>query len=161
MNRNLRTRILWLALLPRTLVAALLTTVFLLHSIDSIEQGLRTRGAAISRQLAAVAEFGIFSGQRTALAALSTSALGIDPDVRGAAIVEPGGQILARGGELNPEHWPNPARIEGRHINGDVLLFVEPVVQRPLPVDDIYGGIESPATGAKVIGYVKIGRSHV
>lgn len=156
MNRNLRTRILWLALLPGTLVAVLLTTVFLLHSIDSIEQGLRTRGTAISRQLAALAEFGIFSGQRTALGALSVSALGIDPDVRGAAIVDPGGEILARGGELNPPLWPNPARIEGRHINADVLLFVEPVVQRRLPVDDIYGGVASPDTETKVIGYVML-----
>jgi signal transduction histidine kinase len=155
-NRNLRTRILWLALLPGTLVAVLLTTVFILHSIDSIEQGLRTRGTAISRQLATLAEFGIFSGQRTALGALSISALGIDPDVRGAAIVDPGGEILARGGELNPAHWPIPARIEGRYINADVLLFVEPVVQRRLPVDDIYGGVESPATEAKVIGYVML-----
>lgn len=156
MNRNLRTRILWLALLPGTLVAVLLTTVFLLHSIDSIEQGLRTRGTAISRQLATLAEFGIFSGQRTALGALSVSALGIDPDVRGAAIVDPGGGILARGGELNPAYWPSPARIEGRHINADVLLFVEPVVQRRLPVDDIYGGVESSATEARVIGYVML-----
>lgn len=156
MNRSLRARILWLALLPGTLVAVLLTSIFLVHSIDNIEQGLRTRGTAISRHLAALAEFGIFSGQRSALSALSASALGIDPDVRGAAIVDPGGEILARGGELTPALWPSPARIEGRHINPDVLLFIEPVVQRRLPVDDIYGGVESPSTEAKVIGYVML-----
>ena len=153
MNRNLRVRILWLALLPGTLVAALLTTVFLVHSIDNLEQGLRTRGTAISRHLAALAEFDIFSGQRTTLGALSASALGIDPDVRGAAIVDPKGEILARGGELNPAQWPYLARTEGRHLGADVLLFIEPVVQRRLPVDDIYGGVESPATEVKVIGY--------
>ena len=49
MNRGLRTRMLMLALLPGTLVAVLLTVVFLVHSIDTIEQGLRTRGTAISR----------------------------------------------------------------------------------------------------------------
>ena len=131
MNRGLRTRMLMLALLPGTLVAVLLTVVFLVHSIDTIEQGLRTRGTAISRHLAALAEFGIFSGQRTALGALSTSALGIDPDVRGAAIVGPRGEILARAGELNPAGWPRLARVEGHRVDGDVLQFIEPVLQRP------------------------------
>lgn len=154
MNRNLRTRMLWLALLPVTLVAVLLTIVFLLHSIDNIEQGLRTRGTAISRHLAALAEFGIFSGQREALGTLSASALGIDPDVHGAAIVDPRGEVLARGGDLNPAHWPQLARIEGRRIDGDVLLFVEPVLQRRLPVDDIYGGVETRGAETKVVGYV-------
>ena len=154
MNRGLRTRMLMLALLPGTLVAVLLTVVFLVHSIDTIEQGLRTRGTAISRHLAALAEFGIFSGQRTALGALSTSALGIDPDVRGAAIVGPRGEILARAGELNPAGWPRLARVEGHRVDGDVLQFIEPVLQHRLPVDDIYGGGLASGAEATPVGYV-------
>lgn len=154
MNHNLRARILWLALLPGTLVAILLTTVFLLHSIDGIEQGLRSRGTAISRHIAALAEFGIFSGQRTALGALSISAMTIDPDVQGAAIVGPKGEILARAGDLNPAQWNSLTRMEGRHIASDVLLFIEPVVAHRLPVDDIYGGVVSPTTKPSVVGYV-------
>lgn len=154
MNRGLRARILWLALLPGTLVAALLTTIFLLHSIDNIEQGLRTRGTAISRHVAALAEFGIFSGQRTALGALAASAMGIDADVRGAAVLDARGEILARGGSLNSAHWPALEKIEGRRIQGDALLFVEPVLARRLPVDDIYGGVETPGAGTRLIGHV-------
>jgi signal transduction histidine kinase len=154
MNRGLRTRMLMLALLPGTLVAVLLTAVFLLHSIDTIEQGLRTRGTAISRHLAALAEFGIFSGQRTALGALSSSALGIDPDVRGAAILGPRGEILARAGELNPAGWPRLARVEGHRVDGDVLQFIEPVLQHRLPVDDIYGGGNASGAEATPVGYV-------
>lgn len=156
MNRGLRTRILWLALLPATLVAALLTTVFLLHSIDGIEQGLRTRGTAISRHLAGLAEFGIFSGQRAALGALSASALKIDPDVRGTAIVDADGGILARSGEVTPSQWPYLERIEGRRMASDVLMFAEPVVLVRLPVDDIYGGIETPGTAARTLGYAVV-----
>jgi signal transduction histidine kinase len=156
MNRSLRTRMLWLALLPGTLVAALLTTVFLWHSIDGIEQGLRTRGTAISRHLAGLAEFGIFSGQRAALGALSTSALGIDPDVRGTAIADAKGNVLARSGDVNPSQWPYLERIEGRRVVSDVLMFAEPVLLRRLPVDDIYGGIETPADAATVLGYAVV-----
>ncbi|MBI5899366.1 MAG: response regulator [Rhodocyclales bacterium] len=156
MNSNLRTRILWLALLPGTLVAVLLTAIFLVHSIDSIDQGLRTRGKAIARQVAGLAEFGIFSGQRMALSGLAESAIRIDPEVRGAAIVEPGGEILARGGDLSPARWPDLGQIEGRRLGVDVLLFVEPVRQLSVPVDDIYGGVETPPEKARLLGYVVI-----
>ncbi len=67
MSMSLRKRMILLALLPVTLVAALLTTVFLWHSIDNLQQTMRTRGNAISRQMATAAEYGIFSGQRASL----------------------------------------------------------------------------------------------
>ncbi len=156
MNRGLRARILWLALLPATLVAALLTTVFLVHSIDGIEQGLRTRGTAISRQLATLAEFGIFSGQRQALGALAASATGIDPEVRGAAILDAKGEVLARAGEVSPTHWPRLEKTEGRYFDRDILLFIEPVLQPKLAVDDIYGGVQTPGAGAALIGHVVV-----
>lgn len=157
MNMTLRTRILLLALLPATLVAVLLTVVFLLHAIDNLEQGLRTRGAAISRQMSTAAEFGIFSGQRASLSALTDSALRIDPDARGAAIVDVDGVIMARSGDLNPSAWPDLARVEGHRLGPDVLLFVEPVTRSSLPVDDIYGGGDiARTTETKVIGHVVV-----
>jgi len=153
MNRGLRLRIVLLALLPGTLVAAVLTTVFLLHEIDDLEQGLRTRGMAVARHLAGLAEFGIFAGQRDALGALSVAALAIDPDARGAAIVDPRGEILARGGDLQAARWPTLGRVEGGHLGGEALLFIEPVLARRLPVDDIYGGIEVKSESPRVVGY--------
>ncbi len=155
MSLDLRARMLLLALLPTTLVAVLLTTVFLLRSIDALEQGLRTRGTAISRHMSTLAEFGIFSGQRDSLGALAVSALGIDADARGAAVVDERGIVLARSGALNEQAWPALARIEGQRLGADVLLFIEPVTRRRVPVDDIYGGIESPPeSGPGVVGYV-------
>lgn len=145
---------LWLAVLPGAFVAALLTTVFLVHSIDSIEQGLRTRGIAISRQVAALAEFGLFAGQRVALGALTASALGLDPDVTGAAIVAADGELLAQSGALHNEHWRSLAPTGGRTLEGEVLLFIEPVVLRRLAVDDIYGGVPSSVKDPKPIGHV-------
>lgn len=154
---SLRTRMLLLALLPTTLVAVLLATVFLLHAIDNLEQGLRTRGAAISRQTAATAEFGIFSGQRDSLWLLTESALRIDPDAVGVAIIDAQGAIMARSGALSPSGWPALGRIEGRRIGPDVLLFAEPVRRSTVPVDDIYAGAEVwRAAESKVIGHVVV-----
>jgi signal transduction histidine kinase/CheY-like chemotaxis protein len=156
MNLSLRRRLLLLALLPATLVATLLAIAYLMLSIDSIERGLRVRGTALSRHVAALAEFGIFAGQRAALGALTISAMGIDPDVRGVAIVTPRGDFLARSGELAPSDWPYLEPIQGRQLGAGLLVFIEPVRLQRLPVDDIYGGVETPAKLAPVIGYVVI-----
>lgn len=157
MNVSLRTRMLLLALLPVTLVAAVLTTVFLLRAIDSLEQGLRVRGTAISRQMASAAEFGIFSGQRAALSALTQSTLHIDSDVRGAAIIDAQGGILARSGDVNLSGWPEITQIEGHRHGSDVLMFVEPVIRSSLPVDDIYAGAEVFRTPeSTVIGHAVV-----
>ena len=157
MKMSLRTRMLLSALLPTTLVAVLLTTVFLLRAIDDLEQGLQTRGAAISRQMAGAAEFGIFSGQRGALSVLTESALHIDPDVRGAAIIDARGGVMALSGALNQSMWPAPARSDGARLRPDVLLFVEPVMRSSLPVDDIYGGTTAvPGVPQQLLGYVVV-----
>jgi signal transduction histidine kinase len=157
MSMSLRKRMTLLALLPATLVAALLTAVSLWHDIDNLEQGFLTRGNALSRQMATAAEYGIFSGQRANLLALTASALSIDVNVRGVAIVDAHGTVLALSGNLDPAAWPPLARIEGRRLGSDELLFVEPVLRSSLPVDDIYAGADvvgEPA--AKTVGHVVV-----
>lgn len=157
MNVTLHTRMLLLALLPTTVVVVVLTAVFLLREIDVIEQGLLTRGAAISRQMATAAEFGLFSGQRGSLSALTDSALSIDPEVRGAAIMHEHGTVMAQSGELHPTSWPGLGRLRGHRLAGGVLLFVEPVQSDSLPVDDIYAGMEAKRPPApKILGHVVV-----
>jgi hypothetical protein len=102
MSMSLRKRMTLLALLPAALVAGLLTALSLWHDIDNLEQGFRTRGNALSRQMATAAEYGIFSGQHANLLALTASTLTIDGSVRGAAIVDVNGAILALSGNMNP-----------------------------------------------------------
>jgi signal transduction histidine kinase len=157
MSMSLRKRMLLLALAPAAAVAILLSVVFVLYSIDNLEQELRTRGTAISRQISAAAEYGIFSGQRENLVALTESALRIDPDVRGAAIVDVQGAIMARSGLLHSADWPELATGQGRRLGMNVLLFVEPVMRASLPVDDIYAGTAAlRATESKVVGHVVV-----
>jgi len=154
---NLRARMMLLVVLPVTLVAVLLTAVFLWHATDSLEQGLRTRGTAIARQMASAAEYGIFSGQRGALQVLADSALQIDLDARGVAVVDAQGAVLARSGDVSPQAWPILGRIGGHRMESDVLLFAEPVTRTSLPVDDIYIGAEAAVTQSpKVVGHVVV-----
>ena len=153
---TLRLRMQLLALLPAALVAVLLTGLFLWVAIDNLEQGLRTRGAAISRQMATAAEFGLFSGQRASLSALTESAQRIDSEVSGAAILDVKGTVMARSGEIHSAEWLEFRRIEGR-LGRDVMLFVEPVMRSSLPVDDIYsGGDFFPSAGPKVLGHAVV-----
>jgi signal transduction histidine kinase len=157
MNMTLRSRMLLVALLPTTLVAAVLTAVFLARAIDNLEQGLQTRGTAISKQLAAAAEFGVFSGQRASLLALTGSAQRIDSNVRGAAIIDPQGVVMARSGDLDPAAWPPFGQINGHRRGADSLLFVEPITRSSLLVDDIYGGGDvQRAPAATILGHVAV-----
>ncbi len=156
MTTRLRTRITLLALLPTTLVAVLLTSAFLLHAINDLEQGLHTRGTAISRQMAVVAEYVIASGQGPALSTLADATLRSDPAVRGAAIVDADGIIMARSGDLTRAGWPQQlSRLEGLHLEPEGLLFVEPVMRRSLPVDGLSGDTARPPdVTAKVLAHV-------
>lgn len=157
MSMSLRKRMTLLALLPAALVAGLLTALSLWHDIDNLEQDFRTRGNALSRQMATAAEYGIFSGQHANLLALTASALTIDASVRGAAIVDARGAVLALSGNMNPAAWPPLSRVDGLRLGSDVLLFVEPVLRGSLPVDDIYAGADAlgaPLTA--VVGHVVV-----
>lgn len=157
MRMSLRLRMLASALLPATLVAAVLTTVFLVHAIDDLEQGLHTRGQAITRQMASAAEFGIFSGQRAGLLMLTGSTLRIDPDVRGAAILDANGSVMARSGELSSADWLRPENVGGHQAGPVALLFVEHVLASVAPVDDIYSGAERLGGEEKApLGYVVV-----
>lgn len=157
MTQSLRTRMLTLALAPATVVAILLGGTFVLYSIDNMVQELHTRGTAISRQISAAAEYGLFSGQRESLSELAKAALRTDPDARGAAILDSQGAIIASSGDLHPTHWPGLAQVQGFRMEPDVLLFVEPVVSSSLPVGDIYAGEDAARTAEpKVLGHVVI-----
>lgn len=157
---GLRGRLLVLALLPPTLVAVLLSSGFMTYSIGSLEQGLRARGEALSRQIAATAEYAIFAGQRAALVAQADGALRIDPDLLGIAIFDADGVELARRGVVAVPELPAPVGVEGRYHGDRELLLVQPVMSTTLSVDDLYGGLESPRTEApRLLGYVMVDMS--
>lgn len=157
MTMGLRKRMLLLALLPATLVATLLTATFLTHAIDDLEQGLHTRGSAISRQLAGAAEYDVFSGRRDSLTALTASAQRFDPEVISAIIIDTQDTIMARSGNPTMTDWPLLVKTKVHHHAAGSLVFVEPITRSSVQVDDIYGGgNDVRAASQPVLGYAVV-----
>jgi signal transduction histidine kinase len=143
MKTSLRLRIVLAAVLPVTLVAFLLTGLFVFRAIHSLEQNLLTRGHAIAHQLAGSAEFPLFAGDRASVAALADATLRSNADIGGVALTDASGAVLASGGTVHPANWPKRDAVVSLHVLTDKLLFVHPVLRTTAAVDDIYSGTAS------------------
>ncbi|PKO84797.1 MAG: hybrid sensor histidine kinase/response regulator [Betaproteobacteria bacterium HGW-Betaproteobacteria-11] len=155
---KLRLRLLLAALVPVLLLAGVLTTAFVLRLNSDLQQALNTRGRALVRQLAATAEFDVLAGRREELAALGNSVFRADPDVRGAALTDADGRLLAISGELHVTRWPSLQSIEAQPLQDDLVIFVEPIQRRVAPLEDIYSG-ESEKVGAGDTAALPIGHA--
>jgi len=83
---KLQTRAFLLGLLPTLLVAMVLTAYHLYFRLVDLEHTMAQQGMAITRQLAASAEYGVFSGNTTVLGKLLDQAVA-QPDVESAMVI--------------------------------------------------------------------------
>lgn len=133
---GLKGRALFLALSPALLIATVLTALDIDSRLREIDRTLRERGFAIVRQLSQASEFGVFSGNREALARLAFSAMQ-EADVTAVTIIGADGQILAARGEAVPilrrslALPPEPAVSE----HGTLLSFSAPILQSQTEVE--------------------------
>lgn len=93
---RIRTRAFLLGLLPTVLVAIVLTAFHVHNRIGDLEDTMKQQGMAMARHLAFASEYGVFSGNRTALEAL-LSQVHDEPWVTSAMLVWPDGTRLVRG----------------------------------------------------------------
>jgi diguanylate cyclase len=153
MRIGFRARLLLAATLPAVMVVALLLIGFLDRHTDDLEQALRDRGRAVARQLGTAAEFPLFAGNREALDQLVSAARGGDSQIKGAALLDGGGQLQASSGEFSA--WT--ARLDGAEqmVGGDRLIVVIPIDRSAASVDDIYAETALAPTSAKaeLLGY--------
>lgn len=105
-NWSIRGKVLFLALAPAALIAAVLVLHFVNSRIADLEQSLRERGLAIARQLAPASEYGVFAGNRDILQRLSDAALK-EADINWVVITDINGDILAASGK--PSRLPHVA----------------------------------------------------
>lgn len=91
---GIRGRILLAALAPATLVALLVSGMLVATQVEQSRVDQHRRLSAVARQLSSMAEFSIFSGDTGGLQRLLDSAL-TEPDVVGAAFLDPDGKVLA------------------------------------------------------------------
>ena len=136
---GIRSRLLFAALAPAIFVAALLTTVFLYGRVSDLSQAHHQRADAIARQIATNAEFGLFSGNPSALQALANAAMR-EPDVSAVTIVDRAGVVVAHAGQPKVKLPSAPGQLSafGNADWGMEHLIVQPVAASELPGDPLF-----------------------
>jgi len=156
---GIRGRVIGLAIVPVAIIGILLLFQLISGKIDDLDQSLRTRAAAITRQLAPAAEYGVVSGNIVVLQTLLDKAA-IEPDIRGVAIFSDNGERLA---QVGPGAWTEPAqgRLPADHLYqieyGDRLVYYAPITRTEVAVDDYNAVEESSAQSGnrtQLLGWV-------
>jgi diguanylate cyclase (GGDEF)-like protein len=153
--RHFQAKLLLAALLPSILLALLLSYLWLTWSQRSLETAQRQRLDALSGQLAAAAEFHLFTGDRQALQALTSATLQRDADLVGVAILDVKGNLLARSGGADAKLdslplWP--AKDDAYRSR-----LVRPIQQTPLLLEDPFTTVADRAPEGHsilVVGHV-------
>ena len=156
---GLRGRVIGLAIVPVAIVGILMLFQLISGKIDDLDQSLRTRAAAITRQLAPVAEYGVVSGNTTVLQSLLNK-VAFEPDIRGVAVFDDKGGVLA---QVGPGRWAEPALgalpVDRLHQieYADRLVYYAPISRTEVAVEDFNEGNE-PSAGSgsrsQLLGWV-------
>lgn len=155
---GIRSQVLVVALVPAIVVATLLTAVFLYGRVSDLSDAHRQRADALARQVAANAEFGLFTGNRAALQILANAAMR-EPDVAAVTIIDRDGVVVARAGNPLILLPTAPASVvEMQEIDGDERYFVlRPVAESELSVDPLFeGGSDAKPSAAVILGQVAL-----
>jgi len=165
-NWGIRGKVLFLALAPAALIAAVLALHYVNSRITDLEQSLRERGLAIARQLAPASEYGVFAGNRDILQRLTDAALK-ETDINWVVITDINGEILATSGK--PSRLPHVA---DAHAGLDyavaesvaALTFSTPVRLSQIELDDVAGSLHGAIASTSAIEVPRvrsIGRVYV
>jgi diguanylate cyclase (GGDEF)-like protein len=159
---GIRGRVIVLALVPAAIIGILLLFQLVTAKIDDLDQSLRTRAAAIARQLAPAAEYGVASGNLEVLQTLLAKAA-TEPDIRGVAVFAEDGMRLAQVGEGT---WHDPLRakpptdrLEETEYR-DRLVYFAPITRTEVMVDD-FGLFDDALVGrpegaTRLLGWVAL-----
>jgi len=134
---SLPARIAVISMLPAITLVVLVGGLSIWLRFHDLDAGLRQRGLLLARQLASASDYGVFSGNSSALQSLAQSVAG----ERGVAAV----QIRARDGRVLASVGATPqaaaaARRESGSIadaSGRWITFVEPIRSGSIPLQDI------------------------
>jgi two-component system, sensor histidine kinase len=155
---NLRQRMVAAALVPVSLVAAVLTAFFVWQHLDDLDRGLMQRGDGLARQAAEMSEFYLFSGNRERLRPIIQGLLRTDGDVRAVSVLDDQSQLVIQAGVADPVSWPPPGNELARTRVRDGIVIRLPVIPKSLAVDDAYSGAEFAVASRprEVIGYAVV-----
>ncbi len=158
---GIKRRVMFLAIVPAAMIAALLAMSFITDGIQGLDTALRERGMAIARQLAPASEYGVFSGNREILQALAQSTMR-ESDVKSVVVTDSRGKVLAVSGRPGmPVAVMAPTGEQARVIDGAAgsLVFTVPIYQSEVEIDDFElaaFGESADGVGRKTLGRVSV-----
>jgi diguanylate cyclase (GGDEF)-like protein/PAS domain S-box-containing protein len=136
-NWSIQTRVLFLALVPLTLIVLFISAHFVITRLQDLDRALQERGQAIARGLAPACEYGVVSGNRSILFSLAKAALA-EPDVVSVTVMDMQGAVLTRiAGNLRSG--------DADTASGGRYLFRAPVYQSAVAFDDLQNTDAAPA----------------
>jgi len=144
---GIRGRVIVLAIVPVAITGMLLLFQLVSGKIADLDDALRARAAAIARQLAPAAEYGVASGNHEVLRTLLDKAA-VEADIRGIAVFSDLGQPLAQVGIGGWGDGPPAGLSVGRITEvelDDRLVYYAPITGTDIVVDDIPAFDPAPA----------------
>lgn len=162
---GIRKKVLVVTLVPTLLTTVILGLFFTYSWVTNIEQLLRDRGESLSRQLAAGAEYGLFTTNRSLLSSLSNALLE-ERDVRSITFYGSNGQRLLHTGPGSSEALTGdtlPRDEAVRVTNNDSTRFVTPVYLQDLMIETMLDPEfrNHQASQKDPLGWVSVEMSHV
>ena len=150
---GIRGRVIGLALVPVAIIGVLLLFQLISGKIDDLDEALRDRAAAMTRQLAPAAEYGVASNNLDVLQTLLDKAAA-EPDVLGVAVFDEFGGQLA---QVGTGDWSAPSRTGlpsdrlHRLEYTDRLVYFAPISRTEVAVDDFAMDGEHALSAAPVL----------
>lgn len=134
---DIRSRLLLAAILPVTLVATVLSAIFLIGRLGDLEQAHTQRAQSLLRQISDASEYGIFTANVGGLQSLATGGVR-EPGVQSVIILNAAGRVLVHAGQSaysqRPDLLPNAAFFKDALTHNDV--FSRFVMVTPIELDD-------------------------
>ncbi|MAZ67036.1 MAG: two-component sensor histidine kinase BarA [Kangiellaceae bacterium] len=161
---NIKTRILFLSLVPTFTIALLLGIYFVSARISDLQRALEERGIAITENLAYASEYGVASGNAQVLQHLINTARDGDSDIISIAILDEGGHLFAYNGPqsaLNKHRESNSLPSTTDVAIGDEYIIVQtPIIGQPIEISDVPNELNQFAIAGRTLGYISIQMSH-
>lgn len=162
---GIRKKVLVVTLVPTLLTTLLLGLFFTWSWVQNINQLLDDRGESLSRQLAAAAEYGLFTANRSLLGSLSNALLE-EPDVRSITFFNTQGERLLHSGPSLAGPISGDLTLDAvtrRWPRSESTLYVSPVYLQDLMLGNMLGLEARPPAPDTLepIGWVTVEMSHI
>lgn len=147
-NWSIQTRVLFLTLVPLTLIVLFISAHFVITRLQDLDRALQDRGQAIARGLAPACEYGVVSGNFTILYGLANAAL-TEPDVVSVTVADAHGTVLAHVAA-------DPAAADRDAAGGGRYVFRAPVYQSEVVFDDLQNNSTPTVRPSRWMGEVAV-----